>query len=46
VQNEPIHDVEVLLQKLGYHLSEIAYMTSEEEPEFGMVEISDILMNE
>ena len=45
VQDKPIKNVEDLLQRCGYHLSEIAYMISEEEPQFGLTEVSDILEN-
>jgi hypothetical protein len=37
-------ETEAMLERCGYHLSQIAYMTSEEEPDMGGVtEISDIL---
>lgn len=41
--DKPIRDIELLLERCGYHLSEIAYMISEAEPQIGCVEVSDIL---
>lgn len=38
-------EVEILLEAAGYQLSQIHYMTSEEEPDYGggTVEVSDLL---
>lgn len=38
--------VESLLECCGYHLSQISYMTSNEEPEVSTIKISDILSDE
>lgn len=35
--------IEMLLELMGYHLSQISYMTTEDEPDFGIVEVTDIL---
>lgn len=36
--------VEILLQSIGYNLSQIAYMTTVDEPDYGgCIEVSDIL---
>lgn len=35
-------EVEVLIDRLGYHLSEVSYMTSDEEPYISTIEINDI----
>ena len=43
VEKATTEEVEILLQGCGYHLSQIDYMTSEEEPEYSIVEVSDIL---
>lgn len=38
--------VEELLCRCGYHLSQISYMATEDEPDYGgIVEVSDILDN-
>ena len=37
-------EVEALLDMIGYNLSQISYMTSDEEPDYGgCIEVSDIL---
>ena len=36
-------EVECLLEGIGFHLSQIHYMTSDEEPDVGLVEVSDLL---
>lgn len=37
-------EVEILLEKIGYHVSQVSYMTSEEEPDYGgVVEVNDLL---
>ena len=36
--------VEMLLELMGYHLSQISYMVTEDEPDFGgIVEVTDVL---
>lgn len=35
--------VENTLEKCGYHLSQISYMVTEEEPEYSIIELNDIL---
>ena len=38
--------VEILLERMGYHLSQIHYMTTEDEPDYGgVVEVSDVLQD-
>ena len=40
-------EVEALLEQMGYHLSQVSYMTTDEEPEFGgIVEVSDVIGND
>lgn len=39
-------ETEILLERMGYHLSQISYMTTEEEPAIGLVEVSDVLSEE
>lgn len=36
-------EVEILLERMGYHLSQISYMTTDEEPAIGLVEVNDVL---
>lgn len=36
-------EVECLLETLGYNLSQVSYMTSDDEPEVGVIEVSDLL---
>lgn len=38
-------ETEILLERMGYHLSQIAYMTTQDEPDFGCVEVTDVLSN-
>lgn len=38
--------VECLLERCGYHLSQVAYMTTDDEPAVGLTEVSDILGDE
>lgn len=45
VENKPkTEEIEILLERLGFHISQIAYLTTDEEPDYGgCVEVSDIL---
>lgn len=44
VEEQPqTEEVECLLEAIGYHLTQIAYMTTDEEPVVGLAEVSDIL---
>ena len=44
VKSVTTEETEILLERLGYHLSQIAYMTTDEEPDFGgIVEVSDLI---
>lgn len=44
VEQAVTEEVECMLEGIGYHLSQIAYMTSDDEPDFGgIVEVSDLL---
>ena len=44
VKSVTTEETEILLEHLGYHLSQIAYMTTDEEPDFGgIVEVSDLI---
>lgn len=38
-------EVEILLEGLGYHLSQVSYMTSQEEPMVSTIEVSELLEN-
>lgn len=47
VEKASNEEVEALLESVGYHLSQVSYMTTEEEPEFGgIVEVSDVIGND
>ena len=46
VQTANNEETEILLERMGYHLSQISYMTTEEEPAIGLVEVSDVLSEE
>ena len=39
-------EVECLLGRVGYHLSQISYMSTKEEPELCLIEVSDLLEDE
>lgn len=43
VEKFSTEEVECLLESLGYHLSQVSYMTSDEEPMVSTVEVSDLL---
>ena len=44
VEQAETEEVECMLEAVGYHLSQIAYMTTEDEPDFGgEVEVSELL---
>lgn len=44
VESASSEEVEIVLEAIGYRLSDISYMTTIEEPEFALaVELSDIL---
>ena len=43
VEKATTEEVDILLERCGHHLSQIDYMTSEEEPEYSIVEVSDLL---
>lgn len=44
VENANSEEVEILLMAMGYHISQIAYMKTEDEPDYGgLIEVSDIL---
>lgn len=44
VEEAESEQVEILLERMGYHLSQISYMTTKDEPEFGgVVEVTDVL---
>ena len=36
-------EIECLLEGMGYHLSQIHFMTSDEEPDVGSVVVSDLI---
>ena len=47
VEKPSNEEVEALLEQMGYHLSQVSYMTTDEEPEFGgIVEVSDVIGND
>ena len=47
VEKASNEEVEAVLEQMGYHLSQVSYMTTEEEPEFGgIVEVSDVIGND
>lgn len=43
VEKASTEEVEILLERCGYHLSQVSYMTSDEEPEYSIIEVSDLL---
>ena len=43
VEKTSTEEVECLLESLGYHLSQVSYMTSDEEPMVSTIEVSDLL---
>lgn len=47
VENAESEQVEILLELMGYHLSQISYMTTKDEPEFGgVIEVTDVLSDD
>jgi hypothetical protein len=45
VEEASTEEVEILLESLGYHLSQVSYMTSKEEPMISTIEVSELLEN-
>lgn len=45
VDEASTEEVEILLESLGYHLSQVSYMTSKEEPMVSTIEVSELLEN-
>lgn len=45
VEKASSEEVEILLERCGYHLSQIHYMTTQDEPEIGSVEVNDLLQD-
>lgn len=43
VEEASTEEVEILLESLGYHLSQVSYMTSQEEPTISTIEVNDLL---
>lgn len=44
VETATDEEAEVLLERMGYHLSQVSYMLTEDEPDYGgVVEVSDVL---
>ena len=44
VEQAETEEVECMLEAVGYHLSQIAYMTTNDEPEYcGEVEVAELL---
>ena len=43
VEEASTEEVEILLESLGYHLSQVSYMTSQEEPTVSTIEVNDLL---
>lgn len=43
IESATSEEIEILLERIGYRMSEISYMTTEEEPVVGLIEVSDIL---
>lgn len=46
VEEAETEQVEILLELAGYHLSQISYMVTQDEPDCGEVEVTDILEEE
>ncbi len=44
VESASIEEMETLLERMGYHLSQISYMSTEDEPDVGIVEVADVLI--
>ena len=46
VESATTEQVEITLERMGFHLSQIAYMTTDDEPDFGgIIEVTDVLPN-
>ena len=43
VEDASTEDVEVILERAGFRISQIAYMTSDEEIPVGIIELSDLI---
>ena len=43
VESATNEETEVLLERMGFHLSQISYMTTKDEPDIGIVEVTDVL---
>ena len=43
IESATSEEIDILLERIGYRMSEISYMTTEEEPVVGLIEVSDIL---
>ncbi len=44
VEEANSEQIEILLERMGYHISQIAYMTTTDEPDFGgVVEVTDVI---
>lgn len=43
VEEASTEEVEILLESVGYHLSQVSYMTSQEEPTISTIEVNDLL---
>ena len=44
VEDATTEEVEILLESIGYKISQIAYLTTADEPDYGgCVEVSDLL---
>ena len=46
VEKASNEEVEALLESVGYHLSQVSYMTTDEEPDVNIVEVSDVIGND
>ena len=46
VEKASNEEVEALLESVGYHLTQVSYMTSDEEPDVNIVEVSDVIGND
>lgn len=43
VESATTEEVEILLERAGFRMSQIAYMTSEEDVPVGFIELSDLM---
>jgi len=46
VEKASTEEIEALIERLGYHLSQVSYMTSDEEPDISVIEVSDLISDE